>query len=131
MNISDAAQAADLPVKTVRYYEDIKLVVPGRQSNGYREFGDQDLNRLIFVSRARSLGFSIEDCRTLLALYRDRDRASADVKAVAQDHLSRIDAKLAELEAMKATLSDLVHRCHGDDRPDCPILEGLSVTQNG
>lgn len=129
MNISDAAGRADLPVKTVRYYEEIGLVVPARRDNGYRDFGDADLNKLTFISRARSLGFSIEDCRTLLALYEDRDRASGDVKAVAQEHLTRIDAKLAELTAMKSTLSDLVHRCHGDDRPDCPIIEGLSATR--
>lgn len=127
MNISQAADRADLPVKTIRYYEDIGLVIPARRDNGYRDFGDTDLNKLTFVSRARSLGFSIEDCRTLLALYEDRARASSDVKAVAQDHLKRIDAKIAELSAMKSTLSNLVQRCHGDNRPDCPILEGLSL----
>lgn len=125
MNISDAANIAGLPVKTVRYYEDIGLVVPGRQPNGYRAFSDQNLNKLTFVSRARSLGFSIGECRTLLALYEDRTRASSDVKAVVEEHLVQIDSKIAELASMKATLSDLVLRCHGDDRPDCPILAEL------
>ena len=82
---------------------------------------------LAFLGRARSLGFTIEDCRTLLQLYEDQIRASADVKAVARQHLARIDAKNAELEAMRATLSDLVAACAGDARPDCPILKGLTV----
>ncbi len=126
MNIAGAARTANLPPKTIRYYEDIGLVVPDRQANGYRDFSPQTVNRLTFISRARSLGFSIEDCRVLLALYDDRDRASSEVKAVASRHLKTIDQKVAELLAMKATLSNLVMRCQGDDRPDCPILEGLS-----
>ena len=127
MNIGEVADRAGLPAKTIRYYEDIGLVRPPRDSNGYRSFGENDLHKLAFLGRARSLGFTIEDCRTLLALYEDRDRASSDVKAVAQEHLRQIEEKLAELTAMKQTLSHLVKSCAGDDRPDCPILSDLAA----
>ena len=127
MNIKDAAERSGLPAKTIRYYEEIGLVRPLRGPNGYRRFRDSDLHKLGFLGRARSLGFSIEDCRTLLALWEDRGRASADVKQLAEGHLHRIEAKIAELQAMHATLSDLVTACAGDDRPDCPILAGLSA----
>ncbi len=88
------------------------------------------MHKLTFLSRARSLGFSIDDCRNLLALYDDRGRASADVKTIAQDHLSRIEGKLAELEAMRATLTLLVHECADDQCPDCPILSELATGLN-
>lgn len=126
MNIGEIARASGLPAKTIRYYEDIGLIDPDRGENGYRNFGEDDLHRLAFLGRARALGFSIEDCRGLLALYADRDRASAEVKAIALDHLSRIDKKLEELNAMRATLADLVRCCAGDSRPDCPILADLA-----
>lgn len=126
MNIAEVASRAGLPPKTIRYYEEIGLIRPLRQPNGYRAFRESDLHKLAFLGRARSLGFSIEECRTLLALYEDQDRASADVKAIARSHLDRIDTKLAELQAMRDTLSDLVRSCAGDARPDCPILKGLS-----
>ncbi len=126
MNIGEVAEASGLPAKTIRYYEDIGLVRPPRGPNGYRRFDQRALNKLAFLARARSLGFSIEDCRTLLSLYEDRVRASADVKAVAHEHLDRIDRKLAELETLRRALGDLVARCHGDARPDCPILDGLA-----
>ncbi|WP_238364464.1 Cu(I)-responsive transcriptional regulator [Mesobacterium pallidum] len=126
MNISDVAKASGLPAKTIRYYEDIGLIQPKRSSNGYRACDDSDLHRLAFIGRARGLGFSIEDCRELMAFYADRDRASADVKQLAEDHLARIDVRLAELRQMRDTLAHLVHACHGDDRPDCPILSDLS-----
>ena len=125
MNIKEVAARAGLPAKTIRYYEDIGLITPLRQANGYRAFRDSDLHKLAFIGRARSLGFTIEECRALLALYEDRDRASADVKALAAAHLTRIEAKLVELQAMKRTLSGLVAACAGDGRPDCPILQGL------
>ncbi|QQA42871.1 Cu(I)-responsive transcriptional regulator [Pelagovum pacificum] len=127
MNIGQMSEATGLPAKTIRYYEDIGLVRPARGENGYRAFSEADRHKLTFLARSRSLGFSIEDCRTLLSLYEDRDRASADVRAVAERNLEKIETKIAELEALKATLSTLVHRCHGDDRPDCPILEDLSA----
>jgi len=126
MNIQAAAEQANLPVKTVRYYDDIELVSARRRENGYREYGEAEINKLCFLGRARSLGFSIDDCRQLLSLYEDTDRASSDVKALASRHLEEIDRKLTELAAMRDTLSDLVKTCHGDDRPDCPILQGLA-----
>lgn len=127
MNIGDVASKAGLPAKTIRYYEDIGLVRPKRSENGYRTFSDNDLHKLIFLARARELGFSIEDCRTLLALYEDESRASADVKKLAEEHLTKIDAKLQQLQSMRDTLTHLVHACHGDDRPDCPILRDLAT----
>jgi len=126
MNIGDAAAQSGLPAKTIRYYEDIGLVAPARSGNGYRHFSDTDLHKLAFVQRARSLGFSIEECRALLSLYDDHDRASADVKALAKAHLEQIAVKIAGLQEMQKTLGELVHKCHGDDRPDCPILDGLA-----
>ena len=126
MNIGDVAKASGLPAKTIRYYEDIGLIRPLRGDNGYRRFRESDLHKLAFLGRARALGFTIEDCRTLLALYEDDSRESAQVKAVAEDHLARIDDKIAQLQSMRATLASLVHACHGDGRPDCPILEDLA-----
>jgi len=125
MNIKDAGQRTGLPPKTIRYYEDIGLVTPDRAANGYRDFGDAHVHKLTFLAQARALGFSIEDCRGLLALWEDQDRASADVRSIAKDHLAEIETKIAGLEAMRATLSDLVACCAGDARPDCPILERL------
>jgi Cu(I)-responsive transcriptional regulator len=126
MNIGEVAERAGLPAKTIRYYEEIGLITPRRDPNGYRAFSEADLHRLAFLGRARALGFPIEDCRTLLALYADPGRASADVKRVAEAHLAQIDAKIAALEAMRATLSELVDSCAGDARPDCPILRDLA-----
>ncbi|SMX33248.1 Cu(I)-responsive transcriptional regulator [Maliponia aquimaris] len=127
MNIGEVADRAGLPAKTIRYYEEIGLVRPPRDANGYRAFRETDLHKLAFLARARALGFSIEDCRVLLALYEDDRRASADVKRVAEEHLARIDEKIAQLQGMRTTLSSLVHACHGDDRPDCPILQDLAA----
>ena len=126
MNIGDVSERTGLPAKTIRYYEDIGLVRPARDTNGYRVFRDTDVHKLAFLGRARALGFSIEDCRTLLALYEDDDRASADVKAVATEHLHQIEDKIAQLQAMRDTLNELVHCCAGDNRPDCPILKDLA-----
>ena len=129
MNIGDVARRSGLPAKTIRYYEDIGLVRPARDPNGYRRFAERDLHKLAFLGRARALGFSIEECRTLLALYEDQGRASADVKRIAEDHLARIDEKIAELRSMRETLAHLVHACAGDDRPDCPILKDLAAEE--
>ncbi|UWS00501.1 Cu(I)-responsive transcriptional regulator [Phaeobacter inhibens] len=126
MNIGDVASRSGLPAKTIRYYEDIGLIKPRRSDNGYRCFAETDLHKLAFLGRARALGFTIEDCRTLLALYEDESRASADVKQLAQEHLDKINIKIADLEAMRDTLSELVTCCAGDNRPDCPILRDLS-----
>lgn len=125
MNIGDVAERSGLPAKTIRYYEDIGFIKPRRNLNGYRHFDEKELHKLAFIGRARSLGFTIEDCRTLLALYEDKDRASADVKEIATQNLKEIDAKIADLKAMRATLSHLIDECAGDHRPDCPILKDL------
>ncbi len=125
MNIGDVAEKTGLASKTIRYYEDIGLVTPARSANGYRVFDDSDAHKLTFLGRARALGFSIEDCRNLLTLWEDRSRASADVRAIAAEHLADIDSKIKSLVAMHDTLSNLVQTCAGDDRPDCPILKGL------
>jgi len=128
VNIGAAAKRAGLSAKTVRFYEDIGLVpAAGRDANGYRRYGEREVHLLHFVHRARSLGFTVEQCRELLQLYGDHGRASADVKAIALARIADIDRKIAELEAMKATLLELAEHCHGDDRPECPILEGLAA----
>ena len=127
MNIGAAAKRSGLPAKTIRFYEEIGLIQPTRRrDNGYRDYDQRDVHTLRFVARARSLGFTVEQCRELLALYGDRERASADVKAIALAHIADIDRRMDELAAMKAALAELADRCHGDDRPDCPILEGLA-----
>jgi Cu(I)-responsive transcriptional regulator len=126
LNIGDVAKQTGLRAKTIRYYEDIGLVKPLRDTNDYRVFRESDLHKLTFLSRARALGFTIDDCRALLALYEDDTRASADVKAIARKHLDEIEAKVRDLQAMHATLTHLVEECAGDSRPDCPILQGLS-----
>ena len=128
MNIGEVAKAAGLPAKTIRYYEDIRLITPARDANGYRAFSDADVHKLRFLARARSLGFTIEECRTLLDLYANKHRASADVKAIAEDHLRQIERKIEELRTMQTTLAHLVDQCHGDERPDCPILSDLAGT---
>lgn len=125
MNIGEAAKGAGLPAKTIRYYEDIGLVKPLRDGNGYRAFRATDVHKLRFLARARALGFTIEDCRDLLALWEDKARASSDVRQIAQDHLSVIEAKITDLQSMRDTLVDLVRECAGDQRPDCPILNRL------
>ena len=127
MNISRAADRSGLPVKTIRYYEEIGLVAPARGANGYRSFAEIDIHKLTFLARARALGFTIEECRALLALWEDRDRASGDVRRIAADHLAAIDRKIGELRDLRATLAHLVDCCAGDDRPDCPILDRLAA----
>jgi MerR family copper efflux transcriptional regulator len=126
MNIGDASERSGLPAKTIRYYEDIHLLKPARNLNGYRDYSNEDVHRLRFLQRARSLGFSVEECRQLLSLYGDRERESADVKAIAESKLVEIDRKIAELMSLQKTLRHLVHACHGDQRPDCPILDELA-----
>lgn len=127
MNIGQAARASGVPAKTIRYYEEIGLIPKaGRTGSGYRAYHRNEVETLRFISRARSLGFAVKDVANLLALWRDRGRASADVKRLALDHVAEIEAKIAALEAMRRTLLDLTLRCHGDDRPDCPIIEELA-----
>lgn len=127
MNIGQAAAAAGLSAKMVRYYESIGLVAPPvRTEAGYRVYGADDVHTLRFIKRARSLGFSMEKTGDLLQLWQDRSRASADVKAVALDHIAELERKISELRGMVDTLRHLAGHCHGDARPGCPILEELS-----
>ena len=127
MNIGEAAARSGVPSKTIRYYEEIGLVGPApRCGNGYRAYGANDVHVLRFVQRARSLGFSVDQCRQLLDLYRDPHRASAEVKALTLRRIAEIDRKMAELAAMRAMLVRLAENCHGDDRPECPIIENLA-----
>ncbi len=131
MNIGEAAGLAGLPSKTIRYYEDIDLIKPARAANGYRDYSEKDVHRLRFLQRSRSLGFSIEECRLLLSLYEDEHRASADVKSLALDKIGEIDRKIKELKSLEATLTTLARDCHGDDRPDCPIIDDLAGRHDG
>jgi len=126
MNISAAAKQSGLPAKTIRYYEDIGIVKPDRAENGYRSYSENDVHQLAFVQRARSLGFSIEECKLLLSLYSDDQRSSADVKQLALNKIEEIEQKVKELKSLKNTLSTLAKHCHGDSKPDCPIIDGLA-----
>ncbi len=126
MNIGQAASASGLPAKTIRFYEELGLVNPSRAANGYRHYDDQQVHKLRFLQRSRSLGFTLDECRQLLSLYEDRSRASSDVKAIALEHLIRIETKIAELQGLRQTLEHLVTSCRGDQRPQCPILDDLS-----
>ncbi len=127
MNIGTAARQSGVPAKTIRYYESVGLIQPAeRSAAGYRVYDKQDVETLRFVQRARSLGFSVEEVGSLLALWRDRSRSSAEVKALARHRVQDIDRKITELTEMRQTLLHLMERCHGDARPDCPILQGLA-----
>lgn len=126
MNIGQAAQKSGLTAKMIRYYEATGLLRPaGRTESGYRQYGTQDLHVLAFIKRSRDLGFSLEEVGKLLALWQDRQRASADVKALAQSHIDELNRKIAALSALRDTLGELVQHCQGDHRPDCPILRDL------
>lgn len=131
MTIGEVSGASGLPAKTIRYYEDIGLVRPPRRDNGYRVYREQELHKLRFLHRARSLGFTIDQCRQLLSLYEDEARASSDVKALARKHLKEIEDKIQELEGMKSTLNTLIKSCRGDHRPDCPIIDDLASGHGG
>ena len=127
MNIGEAAARSGVSAKAIRYYESIGLIAPApRTGGGYRSYDETDIAFLRFIRRGRDLGFSVEDVGRLLALYRDRSRASADVKSIALRQLAAVERKIAALETMGATLRHLIERCHGDDRPDCPILDDLA-----
>ncbi|QPC88776.1 Cu(I)-responsive transcriptional regulator [Mesorhizobium sp. NBSH29] len=126
MNIGTASEKSGLPPKTIRYYEEIGLLKADRAGNGYRDYSISDVHRLRFLQRSRSLGFSVEECRQLLSLYGDKERESADVKAMAQTKLAEIDRKIGDLVSLRDLLSHLVQNCHGDERPDCPIIDGLA-----
>jgi MerR family copper efflux transcriptional regulator len=124
MNIGSVAHRSGVPTKTIRYYESVGLIPPAaRSDNGYRHYSEVDVQTLRFIQRARQLGFTVEDVAQLLELWRDKARASADVKALARRHIEQVEAKLGELESIRRVLQDLVARCHGDERPECPILD--------
>jgi MerR family copper efflux transcriptional regulator len=127
MNIGDAAKASGVNAKMIRHYESVGLFPQAvRTEAGYRQYTDKEVHTLRFIRQSRALGFSIEQIRDLLGLWHNRRRSSRQVKALAQAHIEELDAKLQELQSMKTTLEHLVHCCHGDDRPDCPILEELA-----
>jgi Cu(I)-responsive transcriptional regulator len=130
MNIGAAARASGVPAKTIRYYEEIGLIEAALRSDGnYRVYGERDVQTLRFIQRARGLGFSVGEVAELLALWRDRSRSSRQVKALASRHLQDIDGKIAALKSMRDTLNELLERCHGDARPECPILADLAGHQ--
>lgn len=127
MNIGDAAKASGISAKMIRHYESVGLIQPAARTDaGYRQYGSADVHTLRFIRHARDLGFSIADIGELVGLWNDRNRPSRQVKALAEKHVQDLDRKARELLAMKATLEHLAHCCHGDDRPDCPILETLA-----
>ncbi|MDH4871336.1 Cu(I)-responsive transcriptional regulator [Pseudomonas sp. BN515] len=126
MNIGQAAKKSGLTSKMIRYYEGIGLLPEaGRSDSGYRQYSSQDLHTLAFIKRSRDLGFSLEEVGRLLELWQDRQRASADVKSLARDHIEALNRKIAELAGLRDTLQELVDHCQGDHRPDCPILKDL------
>jgi MerR family transcriptional regulator, copper efflux regulator len=130
MNIGQASRASGVTTKMIRYCDEIGLVRPSsRTDSNYREYDERQVNELRFIKRARSLGFSMEEITVLLSLWRDRERPSREVKAIADRHLADLDARIAEMQAMADTLRHLSHCCAGDDRPDCPILEDLTQGQ--
>lgn len=127
MKIGKAAKLSGLTVKTVRYYADINIIVPQKNSiTGYRDFSKNDIAKLQFVGKARKFNFSIQECRELLSLYEDKERPSKNVKKITIEKISEINAKLKELESLKTQLNELANACQGDNRPNCPILDALS-----
>ncbi|WP_440982840.1 Cu(I)-responsive transcriptional regulator [Shinella sumterensis] len=128
MNIGEAAEATGVTAKMIRHYEQIGLIkAAGRTGAGYRVYGANDLSTLSFIRRSRDLGFSVAQIRDLLALWQDRARASSEVKRIASDHIAEMRAKMRLLEDMVGTLEHLSANCHGDARPDCPILQQLAT----
>lgn len=131
MNIGQAAAATGVSAKMIRYYESIDLIRQSQRTEaGYRTYGDKDLHTLRFIKRARKLGFSLEQIRNLLSLWQDAGRASADVKSIAQAHVSDLEKRIKELTEMRDTLRHLANACSGDHRPDCPILQELATAEN-
>ncbi|CAB3714383.1 hypothetical protein LMG24076_04190 [Trinickia soli] len=127
MNIGDAARESGVTAKMIRYYESVDLLAPrGRTEAGYRVYGKSEIHTLRFIRQARHLGFSIDDIRKLLGLWQDRSRASAEVKTIALQHVAELEKRIAELSEMRDTLTHLAEHCHGDMRPECPILDGLA-----
>ena len=131
MNIGEAARVSGVTAKMIRYYESVGLIAARERTQaGYRVYGSQEIHSLRFIRQARRLGFLVEDIRKLLALWNDRSRASAEVKSIALEHVEELDRRIAELTGMRDTLAHLADHCHGDDRPDCPIIESLAAADS-
>ncbi len=127
MNIGEVSDATGVSQRMIRHYEKIGLIPPlGRRNSGYRIYGDHDIHRLRFIAKARDLGFPVAEIRALLGLWQDRNRSSAEVKALALARAAELGRKAAALKAMRKTLLDLADQCQGDHRPDCPIIERLA-----
>lgn len=131
MNVGEAGRQSRLPAKTLRYYDEIGIVVPGRSISGYREYSPDDVHRLRFLQRARGLGFSLDDCRELLSLHADPTRASREVKGIVEHHLDELDRKVRELESIRRVLRRLADCCGGDEHPECPILDEFGAENWG
>ncbi len=128
MNIGQASKASGVTTKMIRYYDEIGLVQPAsRTDSNYREYEERQINELRFIKRSRSLGFSMEEITQLLSLWRDRERPSREIKAIADRHLADLDTRIAEMQGMANTLRHLSHCCAGDERPECPILADLTA----
>jgi len=126
MNIGQAARETGVTAKMIRHYESLNLLKPAtRTAAGYRVYDEKEVHTLRFIRRARDLGFSMKEIQQLLGLWQNKRRASAEVRRIAQAHIAALDQKIRELQGMRRTLEHLVHSCHGDERPDCPILEDL------
>ena len=127
MNIGKAAKLSNLTIKTVRYYANIELIKPKQNPlTGYREYNDEEVSKLKFIGKARKFDFSINECKELLSLYEDKNRKSKEVKKITLEKISQIEKKLKDLNDLKKELSFLANNCHGDDKPNCPILDELS-----
>ena len=127
LNIGDTAKASGVTAKMIRHYEAIGLIAPAQRTDaGYRVYTERDVQVLQFVHRSRALGFSLDQIKTLLALWQDQGRASKDVRAMANQHIAALDRKIADMQSMRRTLASLASACHGDERPDCPILDDLA-----
>ncbi len=132
MNIGQAAKKSGVNAKLIRHYESIGIVPKAiRSDSGYRKYSDADVHTLTFVRHARSLGFSMKEIKKLVSLWRNRSRASADVKKMTLVHIKELEEKINHLEAMRSTLKKLADCCHGDERPGCPILDNLSNQYSG
>jgi MerR family transcriptional regulator, copper efflux regulator len=132
MNIGAAAAASGVSAKMIRHYEAIGLLrLAQRRGNAYRDYGEHEIHELRFIRRARRLGFSMQEIGALLALWRDRGRPSREVKRVAEAHIDELEQRIAEMQAMAKTLGRLVGACHGDERPECPILDDLALEDGG